>query len=1065
MILDQLNVLPHRLKSWLFTSALSAWVMALALTLAACDDDEPAVCEGACAEEATAELLSCVVAWRDMSYWRRVPRAQTFFLPLIKGEEMCQGVEWRLLEAPPRSQRELQRHDRFTQLTTDEIGVYRFGLQRGDFTAEYPERLEVIEALERPFHNYNYFPSDRAQVHVDGQLWVAGVYTPQIGRLDLESGEALEPILVGAWPTALAYAPQEGLAFVAHKAEDTLGIIDVAQGKLIDAIWVGDEPTNLVWDATRRRVYVALGSAHAVAIVDVEARQVVKHIDAVFDPLAMALDEAQGRLYVASHRSGQSELYPYEQRELSTERDIAVIDVEALEVSRFMLEVASTIHAMRWYESSDSPDGSLWITATTSRPQGSLNDAESMSFSHELIELDLDSAVEAATGSVSRVDLTRQASSSGPTATLQGFARCGDSWWVLAEGSNQAVELALDGSELQRVEITGKARSVSCDDSGVWVWSPNRLTVTRIDAGQAPQSYEMNLTDPREESLKFGLELFSNQGDDSGANRSCNQCHVDGLSDNLVWNAGPVRSRKLSRPFRWLEGTGYIGWDGYVGSVKISGYVGGATINHRGNTEESLALGAYLASIMPAPAANQWTERDGSLSELALVGESLFQGEAACVACHSGPQLTNQQILDEGFTEGRTDIPSLVDVNRLESWYKTGGMSTLRQAVAESANQTNITLDEAQLDALTQYMRELTGRSFFVLNADLAPQQQRVAIDPIFRLNFSYPLLEGSDNLANVRLLDDQDQEIPCIVAADLRLLRVKPRVLLEPSASYRLVIGEALSSDQGQTLAEPYELEFTTAAPPSLRLEGVYDLTVTVPRLNFSEGAFDDEQRVSQTSKLTATPTEHGANIELFYGGDMLYQDQVVIEGDRLYSRDLPIAVGPAFLNAVPLEVTLIDADADGVADSFNTNVTLTGPGIYLEDTPLVLEKTSDEFVCTPGSEGDHAPVVSTEGDRLTIDWGAAGTLGLFITTPDADLPVGPGTVSGGETFWVVTATEYPTTFNGPVVYGEVPDLATDTSEENGGVLGGVPLESGQCVRFSVVVDFQYSHTIIEWP
>ena len=79
--------------------------------------------------------------------------------------------------------------------------------------------------------------------------------------------------------------------------------------------------------------------------------------------------------------------------------------------------------------------------------------------------------------------------------------------------------------------------------------------------------------------------------------------------------------------------------------------------------------------------------------------------------------------------------------------------------------------------------------------------------------------------------------------------------------------------------------------------------------------------------------------------------------------------------------------------------------------------------------------------------------------------MPLGPGVVQGGDTYWAVTAAEFPTTFAAPVTYGVVPEGGQDESESNGALAGGTPLESGTCYRFSVVVNFAYSHTTILWP
>ena len=1010
-------------------------------------------------DEATRRaFLACVIDWPSSDYWKRVPQAHTLFLPQFKNEASCQNMQWHLISSPDDSVQDIQKDSNYHRFTADQVGLYEFAVSDGETHVPYPQTLEVIDALDRPFHNYNYFPSDRVATVVGDELWIAGVYTPQIARIHLETLANLSPILVGPWPTALAYVADQDLVLVAHKAEDTLGIVDRASGRLIDAIWVGDEPSNIIWDANRQYAYVTLSGSGMIAVVDMGNRTVIKHIDTVFDPLAMALDEEQGILYVASHRSGQSEIYPYITRDVTTETDIAIIDVNRLQLKDHMLEVASTLHAMRWNQ------GELWLTATTARPQGPLTEFESMNFSHELIQLNPVAGMYTA---IQKVDLTRQASSSGPTATIQGFDRCGDHWWVVAEGSNQVVELAQDLSEIRRVEVLGRARAVVCQDNMLWVISSNRMQATRID-GENIQVYDLELTDTRSDLLREGLERFASQGKDTGANRSCNQCHVDGLSDGLAWNAGPpqIESRHVSRPFKWLEGTSYIGWDGYVGSVKISGYVGGATINDRGNTRVSLALGEYLASIMPAPTANQWTLRDGSLSDEASIGQSIFEGEAACASCHSGSHLTNGQVLEEGFTAGRTDIPSLVDVARLGVWYKTGEISSLRESVIESARQISVALSDMQIDAITQYMQELTGRDFFVLHANLGPRSDLVAVDATLKLTMSFPIWNDPSNLEYIRLLDANAEEIACTIKIEGRHAFITPKDSLQAQSVYRLQIGADFKADHARSMGKTDEITFQTARLPTVKLDGVYDMTVEIPLLDFESGIFNYDIMIPQTSRFTAYPTENGADVEIFYGDDMLYKDEFLIDGNTLYTRDLPIAVGPSFLNALPMQMTLNDSDGDGVANAIESQITLTGPGIELKDLDVSMSSSSDEFVCVPGSEGDHPPKVHVNDmNEVVIDWGGEGGVALLVTTPDAILPIGPGTVSGGETYWAIVASDFPQTFNGPIVYGQLPDAADDVSIDNGSVLGGADLPSGQCLRFSVVVNFQFSHTIIEWP
>ena len=1016
----------------------------------ACGDDETTT-------ESSAEfdVETCVNRWSE-AYSLRFNAGETFFLPSLSSAAECTGLSWSLPSSPAGNLNELvqgQDHDRFTPHIS---GTYTFVLQRDGASVGVTQTLEVVNPLLRPFHNYNYFPAPSVATLVGNELWVAGVYSPEVARLDPATGSLGSAITVGQWPVSLAYVESVNEVLVANKASDTLGVISVAAGRQVDAIWVGDEPTEVIWDDARELAYVSLAAAGQVAVVDIMSRSLVKTIDAVFDPGAMAMSPDGTKLFVASHRSGQSNMYPYEDRGSDTELDIAVIDLESQEVEGFILEVSSTIHDLLF-----DADGKLWVSATGNQTEGSLNNPDDRSFEHEIFQLNasIGAAVRGA-----EVDLSRQASSTGSTGNIQGFTVCGSSIWVVAEGANQLLELNGDLSEKSRIAIEGRPRAVLCAPGDTpWVISSNRGMAHEIVDGAALE-YDLGLTERRDQLLIDGLELFSAQGDGVGDNRSCSSCHVDGLSDGVVWNAGPVPNRQVTRPFRWLEGTSLIGWDGYVGSVKISGFVGGSTINHRGNTAEAKAMGAYIASIMPAPAANSWTHRDGSFSDEALEGKDIFENKAACTGCHSGPATTNKQVFDEGLTPGKTDVPSLVDVSKVGAWYKTGIMPTLRATVADTAIKFGRELTESEIDKVTRYLEELTGRDFFVLNANLGPDSEKFPVDGNVVLTFSYPVLNDPSNLSLLTLRDAGGAEVRADVSVDGRHVTLTPRGSLDFNTTYTVDVADGFKADDGRSvMAEAFVI--TTAKAPSLELNGDYKITVKVPMLNFQEGAFEMDNLVEQSSTFSATATENGADVLIDYGADMIFDDIFVISEDKLITNHIPIAVGPSFLNGTPIIATVEDTDGDGVVDLVDGTFKLTGPGVDLEDIEVKIEKSVPSAGgCVEGSEGDAAPTVTQDGDDVVIDW-EGGSLALYVATPDATLPLGPGAVQGGETFWAISASSFPTTFSGPVTYGVVPEGGSDVSETNGAPVGGAPLESGKCYRFSVVVDFAYSHTTILWP
>jgi hypothetical protein len=468
---------------------------------------------------------------------------------------------------------------------------------------------------------------------------------------------------------------------------------------------------------------------------------------------------------------------------------------------------------------------------------------------------------------------------------------------------------------------------------------------------------------------------------------------------------------------------------------------------------------------MPAPAANQFTHRDGALSTMAQAGKRLFEGEAGCTGCHSGLLTTNRQVLPEGITPGQTDVPSLVDVARIGSWYKTGEMTTLRATVVDTAEKFGRALNSDEVHQTVRYLQELTGRDFFVLDANFGPDITRFPIDGVMELTFSYPALADESNLSEINLSDSDGENILLGRSLDGRHLTLRPTLPLAASSTYVLTVPSGFQSDDARQTEAEKTFQITTAAPSTLTLDGVYSLTVAVPMLDFVEGVFDWENLVHQTSSFTATATKQGANVQIDYGGDMVYDDVFVLHDNTLITAHIPIAVGPAFLNGSPIEIEGQDVDGDGVMDLAEGRMKLTGPGVDLPDIAVKIEKTTGAATCVPGSEGGTAPMVMQEGETVTIDWGTEGALVLFVASPEATLPLGPGMVDGGETYWGLSATNFPTTFNGPVTYGVTPDAATDISEDNGGTMGGLPLESGRCYRFSVVVNFAYSHTTIIWP
>lgn len=142
-----------------------------------------------------------------------------------------------------------------------------------------------------------------------------------------------------------------------------------------------------------------------------------------------------------------------------------------------------------------------------------------------------------------------------------------------------------------------------------------------------------------------------------------------------------------------------------------------------------------------------------------------------------------------------------------------------------------------------------------------------------------------------------------------------------------------------------------------------------------------------------------------------------------------------------------------------------VSGPGFAADEVRFSIER-QDGSGCAADATGTHAlGVEAGEDGRVVVAWEGPDALGVYVTEPGARLPLGPGVVSDGATYWAVQTTGFPAGFAGPVVYGEVPAGAADVSEVNGAPVGGAVIAAGTCVVVQVqFADFSTSTLTRVW-
>ena len=148
----------------------AALLLAVLLGLSACGQSGPSEVGDAdtVSDDAAPAGSVCVTPWSE-AYGRRFQAGETFFLPEVSASEACAELSWTLTDAPEGSEAELMVGATYARLTPLVPGDYTFALAGPGGASETTVALEVLDALERPFHNYNYFPSHRSGALVEGE--------------------------------------------------------------------------------------------------------------------------------------------------------------------------------------------------------------------------------------------------------------------------------------------------------------------------------------------------------------------------------------------------------------------------------------------------------------------------------------------------------------------------------------------------------------------------------------------------------------------------------------------------------------------------------------------------------------------------------------------------------------------------------------------------------------------------------------------------------------------------------------------------------------------------------
>lgn len=796
-------------------------------------------------------------------------------------------------------------------------------------------RATAVGADSLAFHNVNHYPTRAVdEAGADG-LWVTSTLTPELVRVDRATLQITRRIPVGSWPVAVRAVPSKKAVLVANRGEDTLSWVDVESGRVVRSIYVGDEVSNVdVTPDGTLAVALAPNDDEAV-VIDLATQSVKGRVKVGVDPTHLVISSDGTRAYVAGRRTGN----------VSGGKDLVEISLKTLAVTRSVEDVGTTIGGLTL-----SADGAtLYVATLRNDPTASLANPAGGSFRHWLLAYDVSATtlVEKLARDVTlsaAVEGTPAPLASGRLVSLHAPTIAGADVWVLSEANDMAVRFSLAAfDEQERVEVKGRPRSLLAPkNGGLFAYGHQSLELSEVGKSRSTKIAK----DPRPTEVARGQLFFTGPGQYTpagppgsglaiaGDRWSCNSCHADGSSDKLVWQAGPIQThRYASRPYVMLEATWPLGWQGYLSSVRnyavtVTGNVGITNPS----TDDVTGLAAYLSSIMPAGAANSFTERDGALSAEAKKGAPVFQEH--CGSCHSGALTTSRRRVDKSLNDGKVaDIPSLIGVYRQGVFFRDGSAKTLDQAVDAMVTFVDAKISADERGWLRRYVSELTSRDFFA-TSNFPSTKTPLSARPELSATFSFPVLTTKENLAKIRLLSD-GKPFSATVTADGRRVTLVPDAPLPAGSKASFVVDAGFESEDSRTTTKSATADYEVAQTPTIKLSGTYTLSYTP--LSFGPPGGPPPSPLSAT--LVATPSADGSSkiVVSYPGRAVQYTTVAVVSGKKLFVPPLPLAVSTSFADGFSgFEAELVDTNADGVADGVGVGTgtggargyTMAGPG-----------------------------------------------------------------------------------------------------------------------------------------
>ncbi|TVR17991.1 MAG: carbohydrate-binding protein, partial [Planctomycetota bacterium] len=512
------------------------------------------------------------------------------------------------------------------------------------------------------------------------RVWTVNEDHGTVSMLDVENGEILMEIAVGARPRSLAL-DDAGRVWATSEGGDVITAIDAANGSIVRTVDVayGSAPYGILSDPNRDVLYVSLSGVSEVIAIDGGSGAITDRLSVARHPRSLAM--LHGVLYVAHFITSDhnNRVTALSTDPLAHDRTLVVPFDMSSDAENAGGGVPNYIGGI-----AVSPTGnSLWYPATkanvlrgTSLSGNDLNHENTVRTMVGHFDL-----VAGAEDPERRIDFDDSALAMSVTFGPSGsFAFVG----ILGNNRIDVIDTAANATLFRILNVGLAPDGMAIDPSGerLFVHAFNERQVSIFDISNIVSELQ-DIKDPiivittvAEEVLTpevlLGKQIFYNAADPRMSMDhyiSCASCHFQGGTDGQVWDfTGRGEGLRYSTELWGRSGTahGRVHWSANFDEIQDfehdirEAFLGAGfmsdedfnvgTRNHplgdpkAGLSEDLDALAAYVTSLdyehLPR---SPYREANGALSEAALRGRATF-ARMNCNYCHGGVHFTDSQL-------------------------------------------------------------------------------------------------------------------------------------------------------------------------------------------------------------------------------------------------------------------------------------------------------------------------------------------------------------------------------------------------------------------------------------